>query len=236
MTMPWMMYTHRAKMPTDHHGSEPPIDSRAPIAPRLPPMMPSTRPNVLPAISEKPPASWITPRTIRTQPRVLRSSSMNLLSFTKMLASSRAPMPYMMLSVPAISSRIAANATLPTPRIRYLLELISRGSVSVDRCAMSTGWHRLDGMKSAMPDSELREALGDDDPPRCLDQCEVREGLREVAQMAAGAGVELLCVEAERRRGAEQPLHQVARALVLSDDGQRRHEPERADQEAALLA
>ena len=56
-------------------------------------MIPMTRPYVLPAISEKPPVSWITPRTIRTQPMVLRLVKMYLLSLTKMFASSRAPMP-----------------------------------------------------------------------------------------------------------------------------------------------
>ena len=31
-------------MASDHHGSAPPIENRAPIAPRLPPMIPMTRP------------------------------------------------------------------------------------------------------------------------------------------------------------------------------------------------
>ena len=48
---------------------------------------------------------------------------------------------------------------------------------------------------------------------RRLDQGEVRERLREVAEVPAGAGVELLGVEAERRGDAEQALHQVAGAL-----------------------
>ena len=69
-----------------------------------------------------------------------------------------------------------------------------------------------------------------------LDQREVGEGLGEVPQVAAGAGVELLGVEAERGGDAEQPVHQVAGALVLADDRQTRDEPEGADQEAALLA
>ena len=69
-----------------------------------------------------------------------------------------------------------------------------------------------------------------------LDQREVRERLREVAQVAAGVGVELLGVQPERRGDAQQALHQVARALLLADDRQRRHEPERADEERALLA
>ncbi len=78
--------------------------------------------------------------------------------------------------------------------------------------------------------------LGDDDPGGGLDQREVRERLREVAQVPAGVGVELLGVEPERRRDAQQALHQVARVLQLADDRQRRDEPERADQERALLA
>ena len=41
-------------MASDHHGNAPPTDSSALIAPRLPAMMPITRPKVLPAISEKP--------------------------------------------------------------------------------------------------------------------------------------------------------------------------------------
>ena len=49
-------------------------------------------------------------------------------------------------------------------------------------------------------------------------------------------GVELLGVEPQRRGDPQQPLHQVARALLLADDRERGHEPERADQEAALLA
>jgi hypothetical protein len=32
------------KMPSDHHGLQPPTDSSAAIAPRLPPMIPMTRP------------------------------------------------------------------------------------------------------------------------------------------------------------------------------------------------
>ena len=78
--------------------------------------------------------------------------------------------------------------------------------------------------------------LGDDDPRRGLDQREVRERLREVAEVPAGVGVELLGVEPERRGDPQQPLHQVARPLQLADDRERRDEPERADQERALLA
>ena len=54
--------------------------------------------------------------------------------------------------------------------------------------------------------------------------------------MPAGVGVELLGVQAQRRGHREQALHEVARALALADDGQGRDEPERADEERALLA
>jgi hypothetical protein len=64
----------------------------------------------------------------------------------------------------------------------------------------------------------------------------VGEGLREVAEVTSRVGVELLGVEAERRRNPKQLLHQVACPLELPDDRQRRHEPERADEERALLA
>src|SRR5438876_242681 len=83
---------------------------------------------------------------------------------------------------------------------------------------------------------QLRELLGDDDPGRGLDQCEVRERLREVPEMPPGRRVELLRVEAEGRRDAEQPLHQVASPLQLSGDRERGDEPERADEEGPLLA
>ena len=43
-TMPYTTYTHRAKTPSDHHGLFPPIENRAPSAPRLPAMIPITRP------------------------------------------------------------------------------------------------------------------------------------------------------------------------------------------------
>ena len=65
---------------------------------------------------------------------------------------------------------------------------------------------------------------------RCENAC------GKLPEVAAGVGVELLGVEAERRRDAQQALHQVARALELADDRQRGDEPERADQERALLA
>ena len=83
---------------------------------------------------------------------------------------------------------------------------------------------------------KLLDALGEDDPPGGLDQREVGEGLGEVAQVPAGARVELLGVQTERRGDAQELFHQVARALLLADDRQAGDQPEGADQEAALLA
>ena len=54
--------------------------------------------------------------------------------------------------------------------------------------------------------------------------------------MAAGAGVDLLGVEPERGGVAEQALAQSRRAVELADLGERRDQPERADQERALSA
>ena len=65
---------------------------------------------------------------------------------------------------------------------------------------------------------------------------QVGERLREVAEVAAAAGVELLGVEAERAGEREQLLAQRPGPAVLADLDQRRHEPERADRERALLA
>src|ERR671925_428082 len=82
----------------------------------------------------------------------------------------------------------------------------------------------------------LLESFLQDDSRGRLDQREVRERLREVAQVPARGGVELLGIEAERRGHAQEALHQVAGPLAVAYDRQRRDEPERADQEAALLA
>ena len=54
--------------------------------------------------------------------------------------------------------------------------------------------------------------------------------------MPAGIDVEFLGVEAQRRCHPHESLHEIARALHLADDRQRRHQPERADHERTLLA
>src|SRR4051794_7715115 len=77
--------------------------------------------------------------------------------------------------------------------------------------------------------------VGADDVHDRVDERQVREGLREVAEVPARPGVDLLRVEVQRRRVAEQLLAQVARPLGLADLAQRAHQPERADGERALL-
>ena len=73
------------------------------------------------------------------------------------------------------------------------------------------------------------QQLGDDDSGCGLHQRQVREGLREVAEVPARVGVELLRIEAERRSDPQEPLHQVAGLLQLADDREGGDEPERAD-------
>lgn len=45
---------------------------------------------------------------------------------------------------------------------------------------------------------EFLETLGQDDPAGCLDQGEVGESLREVAEVQAGFDVEFLCEQTQR--------------------------------------
>src|SRR5436309_12324326 len=65
--------------------------------------------------------------------------------------------------------------------------------------------------------SQLAESFGEDQPTGGFDQRKMRERLREVAQVVTGLAVELLAVQTERRRDADQPLQKVARALLLAD-------------------
>ena len=69
-----------------------------------------------------------------------------------------------------------------------------------------------------------------------VDQREVGERLRVVAEVAARGGLELLGVELQRRGVGQQPLAEVLGLAVLADLRQRGDQPERADQERALLA
>src|SRR3989442_10397917 len=81
-----------------------------------------------------------------------------------------------------------------------------------------------------------RTALGADHVHDGVDQSQVRERLREVAEVAAAPGVDLFGVELQRARIREQLLAQLPRARDLTDLAKRRHHPERADRERALFA
>ena len=74
-----------------------------------------------------------------------------------------------------------------------------------------------------------------DDVHDGVDQGQVRKGLREVTQVAAGPRVDLLAVEQQRAGVGQDLLADVPGALVLADFGQRRDQPERADGERPLL-
>src|SRR5438270_11254743 len=62
-----------------------------------------------------------------------------------------------------------------------------------------------------------------------VDQREVRERLGEVAEVPAGARIDLFCVKAERAGVPEQALAQVACTVALADLAQSGDQPERAD-------
>ena len=78
--------------------------------------------------------------------------------------------------------------------------------------------------------------IGADHVHHRVDQSQVRERLREVAQVPAGSWVDLLGVEAERAGIAEHALAEIARLVEFVDLNQGRHEPERADQEGPVPA
>src|SRR5690242_21893297 len=69
--------------------------------------------------------------------------------------------------------------------------------------------------------ARLQALVGADDVHDGVDQRQVREGLREVAEVAPGLGVDLLGVEHQRARVAEQLLAQPARAPQLADLAER---------------
>ena len=74
-----------------------------------------------------------------------------------------------------------------------------------------------------------------DDVHHGVDEREVGERLREVAQVASAVRLDLLGVEQQRAGVGEQLLAQRPGPVQLADLGERRDEPERADRERALL-
>jgi hypothetical protein len=69
-----------------------------------------------------------------------------------------------------------------------------------------------------------------------VDEREVREGLREVAEVLPAVRVDLLAIELQRAGERQQLGTQLARLVDLADLTQGRDQPERADGERALLA
>src|SRR5690242_19355944 len=80
------------------------------------------------------------------------------------------------------------------------------------------------------------DALRRDEAGRGVDEGEVGEGLREVAEVLTRAGVDLLRVEVERPGERKELLEQLPGPGGLADHRERGDEPERADGERALLA
>ena len=68
------------------------------------------------------------------------------------------------------------------------------------------------------------------------DQCQVGEGLREVAQVGAGLGVDLLGVEADIVGMAQEAVEQGAGVIRPIQDQEGIDQPEAGDQECALAA
>src|SRR6266576_3163558 len=71
-----------------------------------------------------------------------------------------------------------------------------------------------------------RSLLGPDDVDEGVDERQVRERLREVAEVPATSGIELFGVEVEGTGQRQQLLAQRPGPLLLADQGQRRHQPE----------
>src|SRR5207253_912245 len=69
-----------------------------------------------------------------------------------------------------------------------------------------------------------------------VDQRQMGERLREVAQVPAGVRVDLLGVEVQRAGEGQQPLAEPPGPRQLADLDERGHQPERADRERTLLA
>ncbi len=70
-----------------------------------------------------------------------------------------------------------------------------------------------------------------DDVHHGVDEREVSERLREVAQVASAVRLDLLGVEQQRAGVGEQLLAKRPGPVQLADLGERRNEPERADRE-----
>src|SRR5438128_4551248 len=94
---------------------------------------------------------------------------------------------------------------------------------------------RARGLEGRREDAGLDALLGSDHVHDRVDQREVGECLREIAEVAPAPGVDLLGVELERTGVGEELLAEVACPIYLSDLGEGRDEPEGADRERSLF-
>src|SRR3954469_6021586 len=95
---------------------------------------------------------------------------------------------------------------------------------------MTTGKSRLFRMRRRDP-ARLLQLIDADDVQHRVDLRQVRERIREVAEMPPAPGVEVLRVQAEWARVSQHALAESSRALVLADLGERRDQPEGAGDE-----
>src|SRR2546429_4981595 len=153
-----------------------------------------------------------------------------------------------MTSVSAVTNPTAVAATRKDAGTRLVVSNGAHGEQGFRTAGVSGAESEDDAGKGPPPPkSGLRRnwrgaelvggaRLGVDHVHHRVDERQVRESLREVAQMAAAARVDLLRVELERARIRQQLFAQLACADQLVDLAQRGHQPERADSERALLS
>src|SRR5438093_13644001 len=147
------------------------------------------------------------------------------------MPASRAPRTGCIVSARAVPAPIAAAAARATTRAFVCIgppraELSSRASPRPVAVPFRSSYKPL---KSAM-----QAAFAEDE--RRLDQREVRERLRKVAELAPGDGVVLLGEEADVVAQVEQTLEELARFLVAPLERQHGGEPERTRKEDAFAA
>src|SRR5262249_29796432 len=106
-------------------------------------------------------------------------------------------------------------APLPAPRLSPVARGLSGGRRRVDHPGVGHGRGRADHA------SLLDLLLGADHVYDRIDQRQVSKRLWEVAHVTAGAGVDLLGVQAKWARVRQQTLAQIAGALELADLDQR---------------
>src|SRR5215211_9184813 len=121
-----------------------------------------------------------------------------------------APAPPVEISVPSMSNSTATGGGLAS--------------------VLGTGPHLRRGR-----DRQARAALGLYHVEQRVDHRQVRERVREVSQVAAGVGVQVLGVQPERAGVGQQALAQLARGVLLANLVERRDQPERAHRERLAL-